>query len=389
MKHFSFPSHEKERKRLIYLDYAATTPMSQVALDAYMEASKKAFGNANSLHDIGGLANEYLMACRRVLASLIGGESGGVTFTSGGTESNLLAIDTLLHNAPHKKKHIVISHLEHSSIRNYVQFLQKKGCNITFVENDTHGRIDVSTVKRAIRQDTAFVSIQHGNSEMGIIQPIEEIGRFLKEKNIFFHTDCVQTFGKIPFDVKQVEASAYSFSSHKIYGPKGVGAVYFDPSLQLKPLIKGTTHENGFRAGTVNVPGICSFVTAVKHFEQEKAKHMEHFWELRTYLLKEIKKASLPVKIINEERKDVLPHIVGLISEGYEGQYLMLELNRKGIAISTGTACQAGNTQPSPTLLSIGIEGDKLHHFIRVSFGINTTKQEINHFIEAMKDIVL
>ncbi len=361
--------------------------MHTVAHEAYIETSKMAFGNSNSLHDIGEKANHYLAVCRKTFASLIGGDEKGVIFTSGGTESNWLAIQTLLSNT--EKKHLVLSKLEHSSIANFMESLKSRGYDITYVENDGNGAVDVESVKKAIRSDTAIVSIQHGNSEIGIVQPIQQIAHFLKEQNIFFHTDCVQTFGKVPIHASQWEASAYSFSSHKLYGPKGVGAIYFDPSLQLKPTVNGTSHEFGYRAGTVNVPGICSFVTMAKYFHKHVNSYLEHMASLRTYLINEIVATKLPLTVINKDYQHQLPHIVGLISSHYEGQYLMLELNRKGIAISTGTACQVGMMKPSKTIESIGIDEDKKHHFIRLSFGMETTTEDLDRFIQAVKEITL
>ncbi|WP_243290726.1 IscS subfamily cysteine desulfurase [Bacillus sp. FJAT-47783] len=372
----------------MYFDYAATTPMSKIAMEAFIEASTHAFGNANSLHDLGGKSNEWLTACRSTLANIIGGKKEGVYFTSGGTESNLLAIATLLNSAPSQKKHIVSSHLEHSSIKNHLQVLQNKGYNVTVVNNDSSGLISVQAVEESLRDDTALVTIQHSNSEIGIIQPIEEIGTMLNKRKILFHSDCVQSLGKVPIDVSKIKASAYSFSSHKLYGPKGVGAVYFDPSIQLNSIIPGTTHENGLRPGTVNVPGICAFVTAAKDYYYHRERYFNHFQQLRKYFLQEIKNEALPFEVINETSVHTLPHIIGLITHSFEGQYVMLELNRKGFAISTGTACQVGNTHPSPTLISIGVKEENLHQFIRISFGVETTKEDVQKLIQALKEVV-
>ncbi|WP_044892892.1 IscS subfamily cysteine desulfurase [Bacillus alveayuensis] len=371
---------------MIYLDYASTTPMSEKALAAYNEAAKHAFGNASSLHDIGGNAHEWLNAARNTFAKLINGKSEGVFFTSGGTESNLLALQTLLNIHSHKR-HIVSSAFEHSSIRNYLQLLTQKGYRVTFLQGDETGTISAAMVERAIRHNTAFVTIQHGNSEIGVLQPIEEIGRLLKDKKIPFHTDCVQTLGKMKIDVQKMKAAAYSFSSHKVYGPKGIGAVYIDPTIDWKPLIPGTSHENGFRPGTVDVPGICSFVTAFKDFYNQREKYHQHFTHLRQLFIHEIKKRDMNITVINHDCHNQLPHIIGIIMNQMEGQYAMLELNRKGIAVSTGSACQAGMQSPSPTLLSIGYDTEKARQFIRISFGIKTTEADILTLVSVLEQL--
>ena len=374
---------------MIYLDFAATTPMSEKALLAYTEAAKQAFGNASSLHDIGGKAHEWLNACRVTLANIIGGKKEGVIFTSGGTESNILAIQTILNSVSPNKKHIVSTRLEHSSIKNYLEALEKKGYEISYIQVDHHGRVLVNSLLYSLREDTALVIVQQGNSEIGTIQPIEEIGSLLKERNIYFHTDCVQTFGKLDINVQKINASTYAFSSHKIYGPKGVGAVYFNSEINWKKTIPNVSHEHGFRAGTVDVPGICSFVTQAKDFYNQREHFYHHFIQLRKLFFHEVKKRSLNnITFINDETNHQLPHIIGIITNQVEGQYLMLELNRKGFAVSTGSACQIGKQAPSETLLSIGFSKEQAFQFIRVSFGIHTTKEEIRKFVSTLHDLL-
>lgn len=372
---------------MINFDFAATTPMSEKAISAYAQAAEFAYGNSSSLHDIGEKADQVLSLCRKTFASLIGGSEKGVYFTSGGTEGNILTIKSLL-NATPGKKHIIASSIEHASIHHFLLFLQSKGFDVSFIEHEQTGKISIETLEKAIRNDTALVTIQHGNSEIGTIQNIREIAAFLRRKNIRFHTDCVQTFGKLAIDVGKMNADAYTFSSHKIYGPKGTGAVYICPQSEWAPAIPGATHESGFRPGTVDVPGIFSFVTAAKEFYNDRKKHISHFSHLRQHLISNLKKWTPSITIVNEQETEVLPNIVGLVTNSYEGQYVMLELNRRGFAVSTGSACQAGMQQPSRTLLAIGFNQERAHQFIRISFGIRTTLTEIDELVKAIAAIV-
>ncbi|MBD1381215.1 IscS subfamily cysteine desulfurase [Metabacillus arenae] len=372
---------------MIYLDFAATTPISETALEAYVKYAKSHFGNSKSLHDFGGDAEQLLNHCREILAKLINGDHEGIYFTSGGSESNILAIQSLLNGTEQAKKHIVTSTIEHSSIHNFLKNLQNNGYTVSFVRPDKHGRITINSLEKMIRNDTALVSIQHGNSEIGIIQNIEEIGSFLKEKAILFHSDCVQTFAKVPIDVEKMKIDALSFSSHKIYGPKGVGAVYIDPSVYWVPIIEGTTHEKGFRPGTINTPGIASFTIAAKSLHDEMKALQSQFTKLRKLFIELIAKEQLPIEVLGTPQSEQLPAIIGCIFKGIEGQYIMLECNRKGIAISTGSACQAGMQEPSRTVISLDRTKEEAAQYIRVSLGIGTTEEDILQLVEAFSQI--
>jgi cysteine desulfurase len=363
---------------LIYLDYAATAPISDEALLVFAEASKKAFANSNSLHDEGDAARTILEACRRKIALLIGGTSSGICFTGGGSESNVLAIETLLKNAGKHKNHIIASALEHSSIYNYLKTLEQTGFEVTFLLPDKHGKLHVEAIRDAVRDKTALVTIQHANSEIGCIQNLEEIGHFLHDKPVYFHSDCVQSFGKIPIKADEWKADAISLSSHKVYGPKGVGCLYLNPREHFNPVISGGTHENGFRAGTVNVPGIAAFTSAaatacsVMHTEFRRLESLkESFFAMLNHY-------SEHVHIINKDLDDQLPSIIGLIIRGIEGQYMLLESNRRGVAISTGTACQIGMQIPSKALTAVGLTNDEALQYIRISTGKHTKAEDLD-----------
>lgn len=365
---------------MIYLDYAATTPMSEKALDVYSQVATKYYGNSSSLHDIGLAAQTILEESRKTMARFLNGEEKGVYFTSGGSESNYFAIHSLLKGNTKKGKHIITTKLEHSSIANTLEDLQNNGYEITFVPVNAEGRVELEALAEVIRPDTVLASIHHGNSEIGTIQDLVSIGELLKKDNIIFHSDCVQTFGKIEIDVKKANLDSISVSSHKIYGPKGVGACYVNPSRMWKPVIPGTTHENGFRPGTVNVPGIAAFITAAEEIFPIMNNEQERFTDLRRKLMDGIQGKAWKISEVGPANNR-LEHIIGLSVAGIEGQYIMLECNRYGVAISTGSACSVGMQKPSKTLLAIGKSKEEAKQFIRLSLGKLTTETEIEETI--------
>lgn len=369
---------------MIYLDYAATTPMSVEALQTYLKAASEYFGNEQSLHDMGGTASSLLQVCRKTFADMIGGKEQGVFFTSGGSESNYLAIQSLL-NA-RNKRHIITTPMEHASIRSYFQSLQSQGYTITEIPVDTNGLIHLDDLETAITENTVLASIQHGNSEIGTVQNIAEIGALLKKYNVLFHSDCVQTFGKLPINVFEMGIDSLSVSAHKIYGPKGVGACYINPQVRWTPIFPGTSHEKGFRPGTVNVPGIASFLTAAENILKNQQEESLRFKELRSYFLERLQALPLEIKVEGHSTS-CLPHIIGVTMKGIEGQYTMLECNRRGIAISTRSACQAGKQEPSKTMLAIGKTYEEAKQYVRFSFGQQTTKDQIDTTIHALHTI--
>jgi cysteine desulfurase len=372
---------------MIYLDYAATTPMSDYALSVYTEVAKKMFGNSNSLHDVGGQAKHILEECRNHLAGYINGEAKGIYFTSGGTESNILGVQSLIEANSHKGNHLITTATEHSSLYNLFQLLESKGFNVTYLSVDKFGQIRLDELEKAITPKTILASIQHANSEIGTVQPIKEIGYILKKYNVIFHCDCVQTFGKIPIDVQSACIDSLSISSHKIYGPKGVGAVYIRPFVKWKSFIPNTTHESGFRPGTVNVPGIAAFLAATEEQMGIMNAEYQRYVNLRNSFLEELKNIS-PIITVEGHPYSNLPHIVGMTLKGIEGQYTMLELNRRGIAVSTGSACQVGMQNPSKTMIAIGKKPEEAKHFIRISFGKFTTINDLKQVVKSIQEIV-
>ncbi|MRH42991.1 aminotransferase class V-fold PLP-dependent enzyme [Aquibacillus halophilus] len=367
---------------MIYLDYAATTPISDNALNVYNEVSKNFFGNSSSLHDIGTSAKNLLAHCRSELADLIHANEKGLLFTGGGTESNVLAIETLINSYKGIGNHIITTEMEHSSLLNYFKYLEEnKGYHITYLSPNKQGEINVDDLIKAISSTTILASIQHANSEIGVVQPIEKIGKLLNQHGILFHSDCVQTFGKLPINVQQAQLDSLSISSHKIYGPKGVGAIYVNPSL------KGNSAKSSGQPGTANVPGIAAFVTAAQDAYKDIDKESFRLLKLRQQFLTSVKKRKLRMEIITNDHLN-LPHIIGILLDNVQGDYAMLEFNRAGIAVSTGSACSVGHQQPTKAVLAIGKSEAEAKQFIRLSLGKYTSNVDIEEVVTLCEKII-
>lgn len=372
---------------MIYLDYAATTPMSDKALHVYQEAAKKMYGNASSLHDVGTNANHALNVCRAEMAQMINGEEEGIYFTGSGSEANILALRSLIEGNRKQLNHFITTEAEHSSVYHFFKQLEKAGDEVTYLQVDATGRISLEQLQQAIRPNTVLASIHHANSEIGTIQSIVEIGQILHDNDVIFHADCVQTFGEIPIDVKACFLDSVSVSSHKIYGPKGVGFCYINPNVHWQIEFPGTTHESGFRPGTVDVPGILAFTTAAQEMMEEMKEQQEKFKRLRNRFIDKLKAVTDHV-VIEGDDVNQLDNIIGLSFLQAQGQYIMLECNRYGVAISTGTACQVGEQNPSRTMMSLGKTEDEAKQLVRVSFGKKTTEAEVDEAINVLKKIV-
>lgn len=371
---------------MIYLDNAATTPMREEVLDVYKQMATKYYGNASSLHDMGTKAEQALSLCREKLANIINGQGKGVYFTSGGSEANHLAVRSLIKGNKDKGKHIITTAVEHASLFELFKQLEKEGYEVTFLEVNQDGRIQLENLKQAIRPDTVLASIQHANSETGVMQPLKEIGIILQQQNVIFHTDAVQTFTKTPIDIESSHIDSLSIASHKIYGPKGLGACYIRPEARWESVHEGATHESGFRMGTVDVPGVVAFTTAAEISEREANNEYKRIQQLRIFFIEELITSIKGIRVEGHADQQ-LPGIIGLTSDKIQGQYIMLECNRHGIAISTGSACQVGQTEPSRTMLAMGRTKDVANGFFRLSLGKQTTKEEIKETIQILQGI--
>lgn len=369
-----------EGKIMIYLDYAATTRISEEALYVLTEASKKYFGNASSLHDIGTRADDALQVCRQQLADMIRGEKSGVYFTSGGSEANILALLSLIKGNKEKGNHLITTAVEHASVYNLFQQLEKEGYEVTYLPIYDAGAIRLEELQGAIRENTILASIHHGNPEIGTIQPMREIGEILHQHGVLYHADCVQTFGEIPIDVQTNCVDSLSISSHKLYGPKGTGMCYISPSVNWRAQFEGTTHENGFRPGTVDVPSVLAFTTAAQQAVKQMDDRRHHYQALRNQFIKRLADITDQV-IIEGGGESQLPHIIGLSFLQAQGQYIMLECNRYGLAVSTGSACQVGMQDPSRTMISLGKSVDEAKQFVRISLGNETKVEEIDEAV--------
>ncbi|WP_107839974.1 cysteine desulfurase family protein [Metasolibacillus meyeri] len=359
---------------MIYLDYAATTPMTEKALAAYCEVAKRYYGNSASLHDLGGQSQYFVEKARQVIAQALNRNKDGIIFTGSGTEGNILAILSLA-LASKKGKHIISSQAEHTSVHAALNTLERMGYRITKLALQQDGCIDVGQLRAAICEDTAVITIQHVNSEIGAIQPVEEIAYIAEENNIFMHVDCVQSFCKLSL---QAHVDALTVSAHKIGGPKGCGAIYINPALRVPPLVPGVTHEKGLRGGTLDTPAIVAFATAVEEYHYER----NHYESLRQFL-----KENLPKSCRLIESKAQLPNICGVIMEKVEGQYVLLKLNETGIGISTGSACDIHSDSGTKAILSMGYAMEAARQFFRISFGQSTSVESLQKVKKALTAI--
>lgn len=374
----------KEGKELIYLDYCATTPISERSLEVYVKASTLYYGNTKSLHDEGEKANSLLENSRDAIARFINGEKYGIYFTSGGSESNYLAIRSMVNG---KKGHLITTSIEHPSVINTFKQLQSEGYDVTFLHVNKYGEVAVETLKKALRENTILVSIGHGNSEIGTVQSLKELGYLLRQRGIPFHSDCVQTYGKIKIDVKDLYLDSISISSHKVYGPKGVGACYISPDIHWNPQLPNTSHESGFRQGTVNVPGIAAFTEATIEAEESLQKEQIRLKSLSTLLINHLKNKINNIHLVGHASNRLANHL-SLRVPGIEGQFILLELNKADIAISTSTACKAQEQFGSQTMLQLGYTKDESREVFRISLGKFTTENHIIQTAEVLENIV-
>ncbi|WP_226585509.1 IscS subfamily cysteine desulfurase [Halobacillus litoralis] len=355
-----------------YFDYAATCPIDSDALEAYVHASKEFYGNTSSLHDEGSKAASLLEHCREQLATLLNVDKEGLYFTSGGTESNEIAIYSLL--SAKKGGHIIASHAEHSSVQNILNKLEREGYDVTRIPLTPSGKVNVKLVGEAVRRDTACIAVQHVNSDIGTIQPIEEIAALCRSQGILFHSDCVQSFGKIDLSKISSSVDSFSVSSHKVYGPKGIGAVYLNPSLSFNPRVPGTTHERGVRPGTLHLAGIAGFAVAAEKMAAKMDDHQSKIIQLKNVFFR-----AMTIKgweLIGDTSTNPIP-ITGLCLNEREGQWAMLEGNRRGFYFSTGSACSVQSHQPPVTLMAMGRKKEEADSFIRVSFSHKQTIKDV------------
>ena len=372
---------------MIYLDNAGTTKLDSDVLKAMMPYLEEEYGNASSLHSLGQSAKEAIEDARVRIAKCLNCQPREIYFTSGGSESDNQAILSAAILGERKgKKHIISSTIEHHAVLHTLTKLEKQGYEVTYLNVDKDGLINVDDLKKALREDTCLVTIMFANNEIGTIEPIEEIGKVCKEHNVLFHTDAVQAVGHIDVDVEKLNVDMLSLSGHKFHGPKGIGALYVKKGVMLSSLIEGGAQENGKRAGTENVASIVGLAEALEKAVQDMEKVTKHEIKLRDKLIKELLK--VPHSKLNGSKTVRLPNNVNICFEGIEGESLLLLLDDEGVCASSGSACTSGSLDPSHVLLAIGIPHDVAHGSLRLTLSKYTTEEEIDRVIEIVPKVV-
>lgn len=376
----------------IYLDYAATTPIDPKVLKAMSPYLKKDFGNASSIHGLGQKALFAIDESRQIAADFLGCTPEEIIFTGSATEANNLAIFGSVGERFSKGEafspHIITSQIEHQAVLEPCRELQKRGAEVTYLPVDKDGLVLTSDVEKAIKPNTVLVSIMYASNEIGTVQPIAEIGQLLKGHKILFYTDAVQAANYLDCDVKKLGVDLLTLSSHKIYGPKGVGLLYVKDGLEIKPLILGGGQEHGLRSGTENVAGIVGFGQALKGIQDPKTKIQNiKIRQFRDRIIKAILKL-IPDSRLNGSSTHRLPNNVNINFDGAEGEAIVIALDQKGIACSTGSACSSKSLEPSHVLLALGLSHEEAHGSLRVTLGRYTTNEEIIRFLKVLSQVI-
>ena len=373
--------------RRIYLDYAATTPTHPLVLKAMLPWFTDGFGNPSSIHSFGQEAKGAIEEAREKVAQLIGAKSNEIVFTGSGTEADNFAIKGVAYAKEHEGKHIITTAIEHHAVIETCKFLEKRGFNVTYLSVDRDGLVDLGEVKKAITDETILISVMHANNEIGTIEPIQEIARITKDREICFHTDAVQTVGHLPVDVDELKVDLVSISAHKFCGPKGVGALYIRKGTKIVPFMHGGEQEHGRRASTQNVPGIVGFGKACQLAQQEMGQEKERLETLRDKLINGILNRIDHVHL-NGHPTQRLPNNVNISLEFVEGESILLNLDLVGIAASTGSACSSSVLEASHVLLALGLPHESAHSSLRLSLGQETTEKDVDYVLEKLPQIV-
>lgn len=372
---------------MIYADNAATTKMSETAINAMISAMKDIYGNPSSLYVTGQKAKEAIEEAREKIASLIGARASEIIFTGGGSEAdNQAIVSTARLGAISGKKHIISTAFEHHAVLHTLEKLRKEGFEITLLDVHENGLITAEEVEKAIRPDTCLVTIMYANNEIGTIQPIAEIGAVCRNHKVPFHTDAVQAVGHVPIDVEKQNIDMLSSSAHKYHGPKGVGFLYVKKGVRITSLIEGGAQENGKRAGTENVPGIVAMAAALEEAVKDLEKKRDHLIPIRDRIIEGLD--AIPHSALNGDREKRLPGNINFCFEGIEGESLLLLLDDKGIEASSGSACTSGSLDPSHVLLAIGRVHDVAHGSLRLSIGEDITEKDADYIVDSVKEVV-
>ncbi len=371
----------------IYLDYAATTPTHPEVVKEILPYFNEVYGNPSSIYQIAQRAKWAVGEAREKVARLINAKAEEIIFTSGGTEADNMTIKGIVFANKRCGNHIVTSKIEHHAVLNACKWFEKQGFKITYISVDKYGMIDLDELRKSLTDKTILISIMHANNEVGTIEPISEIARIAKEKGIYFHTDAVQTVGKVSLDVKELGVDLLSLSGHKLYGPKGVGALYIRKGVKISPLIHGGHHERNKRAGTENVPGIVGLGKACEIAVKEMAAEGRRLKVLRDRLYKGLSERIDEI-VLNGHPQDRLPGILNICVKYVEGESMLINLDLEGICASSGSACTSGLLEPSHVLLAMGIPPEVAHGSLRFSLGRDTTEGDVGRVIEVLPPIV-
>lgn len=373
--------------KMIYLDNAATTKVADSVVDAMLPYFKEYYGNASSIYQLGAKSKEALDESREYIAGTLGAKTNEIYFTAGGSESDNWAIKATADAYARKGKHIITSAIEHHAVLHTCEYLEKYGYEVTYVGVDENGVIKLDELKAAIRPDTILISVMFANNEIGTIQPIKEIGEIAKEHDILFHTDAVQAYAQVPINVDEMHIDMLSASGHKLNGPKGIGFLYIRKGIKIRSFVHGGQQERGRRAGTENIPGIVGLAAAAKRSFSMLEEKMQKEIELRDYLISRIE-AEIPYCRLNGDRKKRLPNNVNFSFQFIEGESMLILLDSKGIAASSGSACTSGSLDPSHVLLAIGLPHEIAHGSLRLTLSEENTKEEMDYVVEQLTAIL-
>jgi cysteine desulfurase len=374
--------------RKVYLDNSATTAVAEEVLEAMLPYFRESMGNPNSLHSWGRDARRAVDGARESVAALVGASPSEIVFTGGGSASDNLAIKGAVWSAPETKKHIITSAVEHHAVIDTFKWLGKKGCDVTFLPVDEFGMVSPESLAAAIRSDTLLVSVMYANNEVGTINPIAKLGEICRARGVLFHTDAVQAVGHIPIDVGKLPIDMMTMSSHKMYGPKGIGALYIRKGIKLTPIIHGGGQEFGLYSGTENVPSIVGMGTGARiAIRLHEAGEEGRVAGLRDLLLDGIT-AGIPDSFVTGHRTERLPYHASVCVKRIEGEGMLLRMDFAGIGVSSGSACTSGSLEPSHVLLAMGLDHATAHGSVRLTLSIDTVREDIDYVLEKFPPIV-
>lgn len=374
-------------KKLIYLDNAATTKTAPEVVEAMLPYFTENYGNPSSVYSFAAGNKNEVDRQREVIAEILGAKANEIYFTAGGSEADNWALKAAAEAYASKGNHIITTKIEHHAILHTAEYLEKHGCEVTYLDVDEDGLIDLEQLKAAIRPETILISVMFANNEIGTIEPVKEIGEIAREHGILFHTDAVQAFGQVPINVDECCIDMLSASGHKLNGPKGIGFLYIRKGVKIRSFIHGGAQERKRRAGTENVPGIIGMGAAAKRAAETMMERTEREAELRDHLINRVLE-EIPHCRLNGHRTKRLPNNANFSFQFIEGESLLIRLDRKGICGSSGSACTSGSLDPSHVLLAIGLPHEIAHGSLRLTLGEDTTKEDIDYTVDALKEIV-